>query len=121
MSGAQTGKVPCQIISGAGEALSRARALLLQPTPQNLDIACSALAGAIAQITDLQTVLTASPSRHLTPAVVGLRKEVDLVSRMLESAASYHAKLIQCMIEASISPDPQSSSGASVRPMFLDA
>jgi hypothetical protein len=37
--------------------------LLLQPAPRNLDIACSALAIAIAQITELQTVL---PASHLT-------------------------------------------------------
>ena len=98
-----------ELISGAGDALTRARALLLHPAPRNLDIACSALTIAIGRITELQTMLSASPSRDLAAAVVGLREEVDRISRLLEHAASYHVNLMQCMIEASgvhLSADP---------------
>ena len=96
-----------ELISGAGDALARARALLLHPAPRNLDIACSALAMAIAPVTELQQAMTESPSGDLRAAVLGLRNEIDLISRLLEHAASYHANLIQCMIEASNSPVPQ--------------
>ena len=101
MSGTQSSERSIHLIDGAGAALSRARVLLLEPTPRNLDIACSVLALAIAQVTDLQTVLAAPPSRDLKAAVVCLRKEIDLISGLLEHAALFHVNLVQCMIEAS--------------------
>jgi hypothetical protein len=120
MSGSQLGELA--ILGDTAEALSRVRALLLQPTPQNLDIACSALASAIAQVTDLQTVVaTSSPSRDLNAAVVGLSKEVDLISRLLEHAASFHVNLIQCMIEASGSLTRQVPSNGSTGRISMDA
>lgn len=121
MSGSPSAELSCQLVAGAGVALNRARALLLQPVPQNLDIACSALALAISQVSDLRTVLAAPPSRDLTAAVAGLRKEVDLISRLLEHAASYHVNLMQCMIEASGSRVEQAPSSQSARRMSLDA
>jgi len=117
MSGDQAEK----LISGAGDALTRARVLLLQPAPRNLDIACSALTIAIGRITELQTVLSASPSRGLAAAVVQLREEVDLISTLLEHAASYHVNLIQCMIEASGVHVPPGPCTASPRCVSVDA
>ena len=121
MSGIPSAEFSCQLIAGAGAALSRARALLLQPAPQNLDIACSALALAIEQVTDLRTVLAAAPSRNLTAAVAGLRQEIDLISRLLEHAASYHVNLMQCMIQASGSPVAQGPCSTPARRLSMDA
>jgi hypothetical protein len=121
MSGSPSAELSCQLIAGAGVALNRARALLLQPAPLNLDIACSALALAIAQVTDLRTVLAAPPSGNLTTAVAGLRKELDLISRLLEHAASYHVNLMQCMMEASGSRGEPARSIQPARRMSLDA
>jgi hypothetical protein len=94
-------------IADAGELMIRARALLVRPAPQNLDIACSCLAIAITRITDVQAALAASPSREPAAGVLGLRDEVRLISSLLEHAASYHTKLIQCMIEAAGSGVPE--------------
>jgi len=94
----------CQLILGATEALSRARDLLVRPSPQSLDMACIPLATAIEQVTDLQTASAAPLSRDLNAALAGLRREIDLISRLLENAASYHVNLVQCMIEASGAP-----------------
>jgi hypothetical protein len=94
-------ELPRQLIADAGEALSNARTLLVQPTPQNLAMACSALAMAISRVADLQRALTLSPTRDVGAAAAGLRKEVGLISSLLEHAASYHVNLLQCMIEAS--------------------
>jgi hypothetical protein len=121
MSGTPSAEFSCQLIAGAGAALSRARALLLHPAPQNLDIACSALAIAIAQVGELRTVLATPPFRDLTAAVAGLRKEIDLISRLLEHAASYHVNLMQCMIQASGSPVAQGQCSTPQRRLSMDA
>ena len=121
MSGSQSAELSGRFIARAGEALGRAHTLLLQPTPQNLDIACSALAVAISQVTEVQTILTPAPCRDLTAAVAVLRKEVDLISLLLEHAASYHVNLMQCMIEASASHAPQGRCMAPVRRLSLKA
>ena len=110
-----------ELISGACDALMRARALLLHPAPRNLDIACSALAMAIAPVTELQQAVTESPSGDLRAAVLGLRKEIDLISRLLEHAASYHVNLIQSMIEASNAQVPHGQCNALAQRLFLDA
>lgn len=121
MSCDQSAELSCQLVVGVGEALIRAHALLLQPAPQNLDRACSTLAMAIVQVRDLQKILTVSPSGDLTAAVVGLRKEIGAISRLLEHAASYHANLLQSMIAASASDVPQTSANAPVRRLSLVA
>lgn len=110
-----------RLIAVAGEALRQARALLIQPAPRNLDIAGSALAIAIAQIAELQTVLPASSSHDLSAAVVALRVEVDRVSCLLEHAAAYHVNLIQCMIEASGVHVQQGPCVESARRVSVDA
>jgi hypothetical protein len=110
-----------ELISGAGDALARARGLLLHPAPRNLDIACSSLTIAIGRITELLTVLSASPSRDMAAAVVELRAEVGLISRLLEHAASYHVNLIQCMIEASGVHLPADPCVESARCVSVDA
>jgi len=110
-----------QLIDGASEALCQARALLMQPGPQNLDIACSALTIAITQVIALKAALTASPSRDVAAAVVGLRQEVGLISLLLEQAAAYHVSLLQAMIEASGSAVQRAPSIESARRMYLDA
>jgi len=97
------GELASRLVTSAGEALIRAHALLLQPAPQNLDTACSALALAIAHVNDLQVVLSTLPSLPLAAAVEGLHREIELISTLLETAASYHVKLLQRMIEASVS------------------
>ena len=121
MSCDQSAELSCQLVVGAGEALIRAHALLLQPAPQNLDRACSTLAMAIVQVRDLQKILTVSPSGDLTAALVGLRKEIGAISRLLEHAASYHANLLQSMIAASASEVPQTSGNAPGRRLSLVA
>jgi hypothetical protein len=110
-----------QLIALAGDSLRRAGTLLLQPTPQNLDITCSVLAEGIAQVTDLSAALDRRPSRNLAVAIVDLRKELDFISRLLEHAASYHVNLIQCMIEASSSDVPQGQFNGCLRRLSLDA
>jgi hypothetical protein len=110
-----------KLISDASDGLTRARVLLLQPAPRNLDMACSALAMAIAPVTGLQQAVTESPSGDLTAAVAGLRKEIDLISRLLEHAASYHVNLIQCMTEASNAPVLERSCIAPTRRLSLEA
>jgi len=101
--------------------LSRARDLLVRPTPQNLDIACSPLTTAITQVTDMQTVVSTSPTCDLSAALVGLRKEIDLISRLLENAASYHVNLLQCMVEASGAHVQPSQCIEPTRRLSLDA
>ncbi|MEO8592003.1 MAG: hypothetical protein ABI759_01665 [Candidatus Solibacter sp.] len=99
-----------QHFASAGEALSRARVLLLKPAPQNLDIAACALASAISQINDLRTAWIESPGIEMAAGIAGLRRELDLIAGLLEHAASYHVNLMQCMIEASgadVLPDPR--------------
>ena len=121
MSGTQSADEARQLIGCTSDALIRARTLLLQPAPQNLDIAASSLGVAIAQLTDLQSLLTVSPSGDLLVAAVGLGKELDLISRLLEHAASYHANLFQCMIEAADLPTQQAAYMESTRCMSLEA
>lgn len=106
MSCDQSAALSCQLVVGAGEALIRAHALLLRPTPQNLDRVSSTLAMAIVHVTDLQKILIASPSTDLADALVALRKEIDGISLLLEHAAAYHANLLQSMIAASVSEVP---------------
>lgn len=121
MSGCWAAERSHHLVDGAGEALSRARALLMQPAPQNLDIACSALSTAIACINDLQTLIAVSPSGNLNPALARLRQEVDFISRLLEHAASYHVNLMQSMIEASGAAIPPGVPTDSAQHLFLDA
>ena len=101
MNGSLPGELASRLITSAGEALIRAHALLLQPAPQNLDTACSALALAIAHVNDLQEVLSTLPSLPLAAPIECLHREIELISLLLDNAASYHAKLLQRMIEAS--------------------
>lgn len=121
MSGGHSDELSCQLIVGAGDALRRARALLLQPAPQNLDRAGSALAMAIAQVTDLQKILTASTSGDLAAPLEGLRNEIGAISHLLEHAAAYHVNLLQSMIAASTAEVPQNSAAAPVRRLSLVA
>lgn len=121
MSCDQSAALSCQLVVGAGEALIRAHALLLRPAPQNLDRACSALAMAIVHIRDLQKILVTSPSTDLADALVGLRKEIDGISRLLEHAAAYHASLLQSMLAASASEVSPSSCNGPVRRMSVVA
>jgi hypothetical protein len=109
MSCDQSAVLSCQLITGAGKALVRAHALLLHPAPQSLDRACSELAVAVAHVSDLQKILVASPSEDLGDALLGLRREIGQISRLLEHAASYHANLLQSMMAAAASEIPPSA------------
>ncbi len=110
-----------QLVLGATDELSRAEELLAQPAPQNLDIACSPLTKAIAHVASLQALPSMSPSLDLKAALAGLRRELELVSRLLENAAGYHVSLIRCMLDASYAPMPQTSRTESSRRLSLDA
>jgi len=121
VNGALPGERASQLITSAGEALIRAHALLLQPAPQNLETACSVLALAIAHVNDLEEVLSTLPSLPLAAPVEGLRREIKILSRLLETAASYHVNLLQRMIEASVSDVSQGPCVASARRLSLVA
>jgi hypothetical protein len=110
-----------QLIAAAAESLTHAQTLFLQPAPRNLDIACGVLAKAIAQVTTLQTILTASPSQELAAAVAALRRETDLVSALLEHAAAYHVNLMQSMIEAADTRVPPVAADGAPQRLFLEA
>ena len=120
MSSPQPAGISRQLVLGATESLSRARDLLLRPTPQNLDIACTPLTAAIEHVTGLQTVLSASPSRDMAVALEGLRKEIDSIAGLLENAACYHVNLIQCMVEASSAQLQPGACSNSARRLSLD-
>jgi len=121
MNPTQSAEPSFRYIEDAGEVLDRAHTLLLNPTPQNLDIACSALAMAVNQITGLQAVLAARPSPDLAARVIDLRKTIGLVSSLLEHAAAYHVNLIHCMMDAVVVPVPQAPCGAPGQRLFLEA
>ena len=120
MTGGASAEHSRRVIASAGEALGRARNYLLQPAPQNLDIACSVLATALAQVTELRKGLTASPDSDLAATVLGLRQEIDGTSRLLEHAASYHVALMKCMIESSAAPVPQAPGGTGARRISVE-
>ena len=121
MSGAGLAGNSGEHVAAAAAALTRARALLLEPAPQNLDMASASLATAIAPITALQKLVHETPSRELMASVLGLREEVDRVSGLLEHAASYHVRLLGAMIEAANSPAVESGNAAPVRRLSVSA
>jgi len=49
----------------------------------------------------LQATLSETGVQDLSGALLGLRKEIEQISGLLDNAASYHVNLIQRMVEAS--------------------
>jgi hypothetical protein len=95
----------------ASEQLARARRLLCEPSPRQLDLCCSALNSAQQSLRTLQqeAVEHYSGSRSLAAIARHLRGELDAITILLERAARYHADLLEQMLAASQappSPDP---------------
>lgn len=99
--------MPMQLIAEARDAIGRAQHLLLEPTCSNIDLSCASLAMAIGRIQSLQAFLAESPGRHddLIASAAGLRSAITGVAVLLDRAASFHANLLQRMLEAARSED----------------
>jgi hypothetical protein len=86
------------------DALRHALGLLLDPTPQNIDLSCSALSRATGRIKALQTVLEVSgrqPDYGLMQSAGMLRDQVGTIAKLLDCAALFHANIFQGMVLAS--------------------
>jgi hypothetical protein len=111
------------IILDARAALEQARSLLLDPAPQNIDLACLALSRAIQRIESLRAALEASelPDRDLMASASLLRAEVDTIVKLLDCAASFHANLFRSMAQASCSAEMPAAAPDAVRHVQLSA
>jgi len=96
-----------QLIAEARALLGHSRQLLQDPAPRNIDSACSDLSSAIEVLTTLQSVISESGGKVSCSAesAVMARNDVGVISRLLESAASFHSNLLHRMLEASRSAE----------------
>ena len=106
-------ELPAQRIQAALEALRHTQGLLLEPTPRNIDICCTALAVAARHMEPL--LAEPGPHRNLPQLVAVLHNEVSVIAKLLEHAAAYHTNLLHKMIEAARvqTPAPTASAGTS--------
>ncbi len=112
-------ELPAQRIRAALEALRHTQGLLLEPTPRNIDICCTALAAAARHLEPLLAE-PANPHRNLPQLVAVLHNEVSVIAKLLDHAASYHANLLQKMIEASHAHAPVAT-GSGTNRLQVDA
>ena len=88
-----------QVIAAARQPLLRARRLLCEPTPGNLELCRAELGSAIERAGDFVAAIRAGArGRALLGAAGDLRNEVGAISALLEHAASYHANLLTGML-----------------------
>lgn len=90
-------------IDAAGESLARARSLLCDPSPRNLELSCGVLADVRNTVEAIRAEAERRKSgdRALARAVAVLRSEIGMIAALLERAAAYHANLLETMLDAS--------------------
>jgi hypothetical protein len=105
-----------QRIADVRKLLGHARQLLQDPAPRNIDSCCSDLLSAVELLTDLQRLIGESGGEAGCSAesAAMARNDVGVISRLLESAASFHSNLLHRMLEASRSADATSVPSAQI-------
>lgn len=97
------GRLPnIESVTAAGDALSEARRLLCDPTPNNLALCCGAMAVAQKAIHGIRSGFTENypGDRALQAVTRRLRTDIDAIGALLSSAARYHAGLLDRMSAA---------------------
>ena len=96
-----------QLLADARKLLGHARHLLQDPAPRNIDSCYSDLFSAVELLTGLQKLMEDSHGevRCSVESAVMARHDVGVISRLLETAASFHSNLFHRMLEASRSTD----------------
>jgi hypothetical protein len=81
--------------------------LLQDPAPRNIDSCYSDLFSAVELLTSLQSLIDESGGeiRCSVESAVMARNDVGVITRLLETAASFHSNLFHRMLEASRSTD----------------
>jgi hypothetical protein len=107
-----------QLIADVRKLLGHARQLLQDPAPRNIDSCYSDLFSAVELLTGLQRLMETSEGavRCSAESAVMARNDVRVVSRLLETAASFHSNLLHRMLEASRSADAMSVTPDQVAP-----
>ena len=82
------------LIRDARSAVRQAHALLLEPTPRNVSIACTALSNAVRNIQELQP----HAEHGVGEFARSLRESLREIGGLLDAAAVYHARLLESMI-----------------------
>jgi hypothetical protein len=97
-----------RLIADATLSLDQTRALLLEPTARNVEIAAAALSRAIGRIEALQICMAERGplSAQAQDSAVALREGIAGVALLLRHAAAYHSRLLQSMMEAERSASP---------------
>ncbi len=113
MSGAAPERAE-ELMAQVRELLGHARELLQDPDPQNIDSSCSDLLSAFESLTNVQSVIAESGGkvRCSAESAAIVRNDVNVISRLLESAASFHSNLLHRMLEASRALEASRSSDA---------
>lgn len=99
---------PSVLLLEARAALERTHPLLLDPSPSNVDQCAAHLACATRNVQALHEVLSASPAsgRAIKESAELLRRELKIISALLDRAATYHSGLLQEMVVASQQTPP---------------
>lgn len=93
---------PEGLIAAAAGSLRRARLLLAEPSPGNLNLARAALSEALAPVENVAAFLRSEgPSdRRWKDAMARLRSDLSACATLMERAAAFHAGLLDALLAA---------------------
>jgi len=98
---AESGDDPNQAIAGILETLRQSRAILLDPSPQNIDRCSSALAGCIQKIGGIiEADRSPQDNRDLRRSLLRVHGELNAITGLLDSAAAFRRDMLKAITEA---------------------
>jgi hypothetical protein len=95
------GDNPRQVIAGVLDTLRQSRAMLLDPSPRNIDRCRAALASCIDAIKPIVEADCAGwSSRELEESLLLMRGELSAIMRLLDSAAVFRRNMLKVVSDA---------------------
>lgn len=99
------GDNPNQVIAGVLDTLRQSRAMLLDPSPRNIDSCRVAVAGCIARVSRLAETDRANwNSPALRDSLQLMQRELNGITALLDSAARFRRDMLKTISEATPSP-----------------
>jgi hypothetical protein len=95
------GLQPDKLIAGVLETLRQSRALLLDPTPQNIDRCRAGVALCVRNFGVIVDADRSGSSSHLEPSLLLVRRELSAIAGLLDSAAVFHRNMMTVTSQAS--------------------
>ncbi len=89
------GTDPSPVIAGVLETLRQARRLLLDPSPQNIDVCRLSIFQCVHKlVTAMEGDRSAWPKTELTNLLLDMRSELSAIADLLDSAAAFRRNML---------------------------